>query len=47
MRHHWKEDDFLRKIVDSPGILGFEMEKNNIKPKISECVQNFLLYYLY
>ena len=30
----------------SPGILGFEMEKNNIKLKISGCVQNVLLYYL-
>ena len=30
----------------SPGILGFEMEKNNIKLKISESVQNDLLYYL-
>ena len=36
-----------RRLVNrSPGILGFEMEKNNIKLKISECVQNVLPYYL-
>ena len=33
-------------IVTSPGILGFEMEKNNIKLKISESVHCGLLYYL-
>ena len=32
---------------DSTGILGFEMEKNTIKLKISRCVQNVLLYYLW
>ena len=30
----------------SPGILGFEMEKNIIKLKISGCVQNVLSFYL-
>ena len=30
----------------SPGILGFEMEKNNIKLKISGSVHYVLLYYL-
>ena len=30
----------------SPGILGFEMEKNNIKLKISGSVYYVLLYYL-
>ena len=33
-------------IHNSPGILGFEMEKNNIKLKISESVHYVLLYYL-
>ena len=32
--------------VYSPGILGFEMEKNNIKLTISGSVHCVLLYYL-
>ena len=33
-------------VAYSPGILGFEMEKNNIKLKISGSVHCVLLYYL-
>ena len=29
------------------GVVGFEMEKNNIKLQIPGCVQNVLLYYLW
>ena len=39
----------MTMIIDytySPGILGFEMEKNNIKLKISGSVLYVLLYYL-
>ena len=36
----------LTKCHISPGILGFEMEKNNIKLKISGSVLYVLLYYL-
>ena len=33
------------KITHSPGILGFEMNKNNIKLKISVCVQNVFPFF--
>ena len=32
--------------MNTPGVLGFEMEKNNIKLKISGSVHYVLLYYL-
>ena len=35
-----------RLIASSPGILGFEVEKNNIKLKISGSVYYVHLYYL-
>ena len=36
----------LKKYYYSPGILSFEMEKNNIKLKISGSAHCVLLYYL-
>ena len=38
---------FTGQLPYSPGILGFEMEENNIKLKISGSVHCVLLYYLY
>ena len=37
----------MKVSIASPGILGFEMEKNNIKLKISESLHYVLLYYLW